>query len=72
MTIAYRSITVDGIRTFYREAGAKTAPTILLLHGFPSSSRMLPDSAIATRHPRIGSNTPSGISRKLWVALRKP
>ncbi|TXI84063.1 MAG: alpha/beta hydrolase [Cupriavidus sp.] len=36
----YRTITVDGIRIFYREAGPEDAPTILLLHGFPSSSRM--------------------------------
>jgi len=37
---AYRSIKVDGLSIFYREAGPPTAPTILLLHGFPSSSRM--------------------------------
>ena len=36
----YRSIKVDGLSIFYREAGPKDAPTILLLHGFPSSSRM--------------------------------
>src|SRR5690606_820088 len=30
---------VDGIRIFYREAGPRGAPTIVLLHGFPSSSR---------------------------------
>lgn len=37
---AYRSITVDGLAIFYREAGPPDAPTLLLLHGFPSSSRM--------------------------------
>ncbi|MFF4779196.1 alpha/beta fold hydrolase [Microtetraspora fusca] len=31
---------VDGLRVFYREAGPKDAPTIVLLHGFPSSSHM--------------------------------
>jgi pimeloyl-ACP methyl ester carboxylesterase len=31
---------VDGLSIFYREAGPKDAPTILLLHGLPSSSRM--------------------------------
>jgi pimeloyl-ACP methyl ester carboxylesterase len=30
---------VDGVGVFYREAGPKDAPTIALLHGFPSSSR---------------------------------
>ena len=36
----YQSVPVDGNRIFYREAGAKSAPTILLLHGFPTSSHM--------------------------------
>ena len=36
----YRSVKVDGVSIFYREAGPKDAPTILLLHGLPSSSRM--------------------------------
>jgi pimeloyl-ACP methyl ester carboxylesterase len=36
--IAYRSVDVAGSRIFYREAGPSRAPTILLLHGFPSSS----------------------------------
>ncbi|HTV65908.1 MAG TPA: alpha/beta fold hydrolase [Bryocella sp.] len=36
----YQSINIEGINIFYREAGPKDAPTLLLLHGFPSSSRM--------------------------------
>jgi pimeloyl-ACP methyl ester carboxylesterase len=36
----YRTIQTDGLSIFYREAGPKDAPTILLLHGLPSSSRM--------------------------------
>jgi pimeloyl-ACP methyl ester carboxylesterase len=36
----YRTITVDGLNVFYREAGPIDAPAVLLLHGFPSSSRM--------------------------------
>src|SRR6478752_7752149 len=36
----YRAIRIDGLSIFYREAGPKDAPTLLLLHGFPSSSRM--------------------------------
>jgi hypothetical protein len=36
----YRTTQVDGLSIFYREAGPKGAPTILLLHGLPSSSRM--------------------------------
>ena len=38
--VSYRTVTVEGISIFYREAGPKGAPTILLLHGLPSSSRM--------------------------------
>jgi pimeloyl-ACP methyl ester carboxylesterase len=37
---SYRMAQVDGLSIFYREAGPKDAPTLLLLHGFPSSSRM--------------------------------
>jgi len=36
----YRTKQVDGLSIFYREAGRQDAPTILLLHGLPSSSRM--------------------------------
>jgi pimeloyl-ACP methyl ester carboxylesterase len=39
-TIVYKTVKADGINIFYREAGAANAPTILFLHGFPSSSRM--------------------------------
>lgn len=39
-TIHHRYADVDGHRIFYREAGPRDAPTLLLLHGFPSSSSM--------------------------------
>ena len=38
--IAYRTVNVDGVDIFYREAGPKDARTVLLFHGFPSSSHM--------------------------------
>jgi pimeloyl-ACP methyl ester carboxylesterase len=38
--VFYRTVKIDGLSIFYREAGPKNAPTILLLHGLPSSSRM--------------------------------
>ena len=38
--VFYRTVEVDGLSIFYREAGPKDAPTILFLHGLPSSSRM--------------------------------
>ncbi len=39
-TITYRTANVDGFKVFYREAGPANAPTLLLLHGFPTSSHM--------------------------------
>src|SRR5207253_2331766 len=36
----YRTIQIAGLSIFYREAGPKDVPTLLLLHGLPSSSRM--------------------------------
>jgi len=38
--ITYRTANVDGLKVFYREAGRTEAPTLLLLHGFPTSSHM--------------------------------
>jgi pimeloyl-ACP methyl ester carboxylesterase len=38
--ITYRTLTVDGLNVFYREAGPVDVPTIVLLHAFPSSSHM--------------------------------
>jgi pimeloyl-ACP methyl ester carboxylesterase len=39
-TVTYRKIKIDSVDIFYREAGLVTAPVVLLLHGFPSSSHM--------------------------------
>ncbi|WP_289244683.1 hypothetical protein [Methylophaga sp. UBA678] len=36
--IRYKFVETDGVRLFYREAGDDKLPTLLLLHGFPSSS----------------------------------
>lgn len=38
--VSYHTEVVDGVKVFYREAGPKNAPTVLLLHGFPTSSHM--------------------------------
>ncbi len=37
---SHRTVEIDGLSIFYREAGSKDAPALLLLHGLPSSSRM--------------------------------
>jgi pimeloyl-ACP methyl ester carboxylesterase len=43
VAITYRKADVDGLKVFYREAGAVDAPALLLLHGFPSASHMFRD-----------------------------
>lgn len=64
--VRYRSVDIDGLDIFYREAGPEQAPILLLLHGFPSSSRMyetlLPPLAdryrlIAPDYPGFGHST---------------
>ena len=47
----YSTVTVDGLDVFYREAGPEDAPTVLLLHGFPTSSHMFRDLI-----PRLASD----------------
>ena len=41
--VAFRKVDVDGFGVFYRDGGPKAAPTILLLHGFPSAGHMFRD-----------------------------
>src|SRR5205809_138859 len=41
--VTFRKVDIDGIKVFYREAGPKDAPTILLLHGFPTAGHMFRD-----------------------------
>jgi pimeloyl-ACP methyl ester carboxylesterase len=59
-TTTYHHVTVDGVRVFYREAGPKDAPAIVLLHGFPSSSRefdtLIP--LLATRYHLVAPDFP--------------
>jgi len=56
----YQYAKVDGIKIFYREAGSKTAPTILLLHGFPTSSHMFRNliPALADRYHVVAPDLP--------------
>jgi pimeloyl-ACP methyl ester carboxylesterase len=43
----YRNVAIEGLNIFYREAGSREKPTILLLQGFPTSSKMFRDLIIA-------------------------
>ncbi|MEV4158697.1 alpha/beta fold hydrolase [Nonomuraea dietziae] len=38
MTVRHHTVEIDGLNVFYREAGDPSAPTLVLLHGFPTSS----------------------------------
>jgi pimeloyl-ACP methyl ester carboxylesterase len=59
MTI-YRQAVVDGSKVFYREAGSSNSPTILLLHGFPTSSHMFRNliPALADRYHLVAPDLP--------------
>jgi pimeloyl-ACP methyl ester carboxylesterase len=56
----HRTATVDGINIFYREAGPRDAPVVLLLHGFPTSSHMFRNfiPALADRYRVIAPDYP--------------
>jgi pimeloyl-ACP methyl ester carboxylesterase len=70
--VFHRRIAVDGVELFYREAGSRQAPTLLLLHGFPSAShqfRRLIDAlsgrfhVVAPDYPGFGhSESPTAAS----------
>jgi pimeloyl-ACP methyl ester carboxylesterase len=49
-TIRYRTMNIDGVNVFYREAGPVDAPAVVLLHGFPSSSNMFRNLIPALEH----------------------
>src|SRR5579859_3919158 len=57
---SYKKAIVGGSKIFYREAGPKDSPTILLLHGFPTSSHMFRNlvPALADRYHVIAPDYP--------------
>lgn len=60
MTVSYKSQKVGDVDVFYREAGAKNAPMLLLLHGFPTSSHMFRElmPLLADRYRVIAPDLP--------------
>lgn len=58
--VVYRTVEIDGLDIFYREAGAKDAPAVLLLHGFPTSSHMFRDliPALADKYHVVAPDYP--------------
>ncbi len=56
----HRTVEIDGLEIFYREAGSPQAPTLLLLHGFPTSSHMFRNliPALADRYHLVAPDYP--------------
>jgi pimeloyl-ACP methyl ester carboxylesterase len=59
-TVHHRRATIDGVEVFYREAGPESGPTVVLLHGFPSSSHMFRNliPALSDRYRVIAPDFP--------------
>jgi pimeloyl-ACP methyl ester carboxylesterase len=82
--ICYRAANVGGLKISYREAGSPDAPTLLLLHGFPSAGHMfreliplLADSfhLIAPDLPGFGQSdlpTPIGLNTHSTISRIRP
>jgi pimeloyl-ACP methyl ester carboxylesterase len=68
----YRTVNIDGINIFYRETGPKDAPTLLLLHGLPSSSRMFQPllERLADKYHLIAPDYP-GFGHSDWPDPKK-
>jgi pimeloyl-ACP methyl ester carboxylesterase len=68
----YRTVQVDGLSIFYRQAGPKNAPVLLLLHGLPSSSRMFEPlfTRLSDRYHLIAPDYP-GFGHSDWPDPKK-
>lgn len=57
---SYHRTQIDGLEIFYREAGSKSVPTILLFHGFPTSSHMFRNliSSLASSYHVVAPDLP--------------
>ena len=68
----YRTTQIDGLSVFYREAGPKDAPTILFLHGLPSSSRMFEPlfARLSDRYHLVAPDYP-GFGHSDWPDPKK-
>jgi pimeloyl-ACP methyl ester carboxylesterase len=69
---AFRTIEIDGLSIFYREAGAKNSQKLLLLHGLPSSSRMFEPlfARLSDRYHLIAPDYP-GFGHSDWPDPKK-
>ncbi len=66
--VSYHTVRIDNLDIFYREAGPKNAPVLLLLHGVPTSSRMyqpMLESSLSARYRLIAPDFP-GFGHSSW------
>src|ERR1700704_6580882 len=71
--IFYKTVPVNGLNIFYREAGPTNGPVILLLHGFPTSSRMyqlMLESSLSAKYRLIAPDFP-GFGRSSWSSPKE-
>jgi len=68
----YRTLEIDGLSIFLREAGPRDAPTLLLLHGLPSSSRMFEPllARLSDRYHLVAPDYP-GFGHSDWPSPKK-
>jgi pimeloyl-ACP methyl ester carboxylesterase len=68
----YRRTQIGGLSIFYRKAGPKDAPALLLLHGLPSSSRMFEPlfARLSDRHHFVAPDYP-GFGHSEWPDLKQ-
>jgi pimeloyl-ACP methyl ester carboxylesterase len=72
-SVSYHTIRVDNLDIFYREAGMKDAPVLLLLHGVPTSSRMyqpMLESSLTTKYRLIAPDFP-GFGHSSWPSPKE-
>jgi pimeloyl-ACP methyl ester carboxylesterase len=66
--VSYHTLRVENVDIFYREAGPKDAPAVLLLHGVPTSSRMyqpMLESSLSSKFHLIAPDFP-GFGHSSW------
>ena len=71
--VSYNTLQINNLDIFYREAGSKNAPVLLLLHGVPTSSRMyqpMLESSLSSKYHLIAPDFP-GFGHSSWPSPRE-
>jgi len=71
--VSYKTVSVNGLNIFYREAGPANGPVILLLHGVPTSSRMyqpMLESSLSSKYHLIAPDFP-GFGHSSWPSPKE-